>query len=164
MVTKDQERAALEKIRKIIEGLGEDSYVGMAFEGCFEVARDNIDNDWGCSMKQRAEIAEKSAAIADQKCEALKQEAAELRKQNEIMKQKVLSQEDMSAISSILSFQSYEIDASINNAAEAIVNYADDPKSNAFQEAVQQHRYDVKRKGCIVALQKRVDDARIAGI
>ena len=31
--TKDQERKALEKIRKIVEELGEDSYIGMAFEG-----------------------------------------------------------------------------------------------------------------------------------
>lgn len=58
--TKEQERKALEKIRKIVEDLGgADSYIGMAFEGCFEIAEENIENDFACSMKQRAESAEK---------------------------------------------------------------------------------------------------------
>ena len=33
MTTKDQERQAIEEIRKIVEGLGENSYVGFAMEG-----------------------------------------------------------------------------------------------------------------------------------
>jgi hypothetical protein len=56
--TKDQERKALEQIRKIVEGLGSDSYVGTAFEGCFEIAESNIENDFACSLQQRAEGAE----------------------------------------------------------------------------------------------------------
>lgn len=51
LATKDQERKALEKIRKIIAELGDDSYVGTAFKGCFEIAEQNIDNDWGCSLR-----------------------------------------------------------------------------------------------------------------
>ena len=43
--TKEQELKALEKIKKIVADLGEDSYIGMAFEGCFEIAKDNIEND-----------------------------------------------------------------------------------------------------------------------
>ena len=56
--TKEQEREALAKIVKIIEGLGPGSYVGIAFEGCFKDAEDNIENDFGCSMKQKLESAE----------------------------------------------------------------------------------------------------------
>ena len=40
MTTKDQERKALAQIRKIVEGLGEESYIGIAFEGCFEIAEE----------------------------------------------------------------------------------------------------------------------------
>lgn len=58
MTSKEQERKALEQIRKIVEGLGEDSYVGKAFEGCFELAEDNINNDFWMSMKERKEAAE----------------------------------------------------------------------------------------------------------
>ena len=53
--TKDQEREALEKIKAILDTLGPDSYVGTAFEGCLEIAEENIENDFACSMKQRVE-------------------------------------------------------------------------------------------------------------
>lgn len=66
MATKEQERKALEQIKKIVESLGENSYVATAFEGCFEVAADNIENDFACSMKQRAESAEKKAVVLEQ--------------------------------------------------------------------------------------------------
>lgn len=74
MTTKEQERKALAQIKKIIDGLGENSYVGTAFEGCFEVAEENIENDFACSMKQRAESAEKARSKAHDKVEELKAE------------------------------------------------------------------------------------------
>lgn len=55
--TKDQEREALKKIKEIVAGLGEDSYIAAAFEGCFELAEDNIGNDFARSMKQIADSA-----------------------------------------------------------------------------------------------------------
>lgn len=65
--TKEQERKVLEQIRKMVEELGTDSYIAMAFEGCFEIAESNIDNDFGCSMKQRVESAERKAETAVQR-------------------------------------------------------------------------------------------------
>ena len=59
MITKEQERKALDKIRKIVAELGDDSYVAAAFEGCFEIAEQNIDNDWACSLKQQVESRDK---------------------------------------------------------------------------------------------------------
>lgn len=56
--TKQQERDALEKIRKIVEQLGPDSYVGTAFQGCFEIAAENIENDFACSMADKVQRAE----------------------------------------------------------------------------------------------------------
>lgn len=56
--TKQQERDALEKIRKIVEQLGPDSYIGTAFQGCFEIAAENIENDFACSMADRVQRAE----------------------------------------------------------------------------------------------------------
>lgn len=60
IATKEQERKALDKIRKIIEELGENSYIGTAFEGCIEDAEDNIKNDWAMSMKDRWQSAEQT--------------------------------------------------------------------------------------------------------
>lgn len=65
--TKQQERDTLEKIRKMVEQLGPDSYLATAFEGCFDLAAENIDNDWACSMADRARRAEKRAAELEDK-------------------------------------------------------------------------------------------------
>jgi len=52
MTTKEQERQAIEKIRKIVKELGENSYVGFAMEGVLELAEDNIREDTAYSMKK----------------------------------------------------------------------------------------------------------------
>ena len=62
LATKQQERDTLEKIRKMVEQLGPDSYLATAFEGCFGLAAENIDNDWARSMADRARSAEKRVA------------------------------------------------------------------------------------------------------
>ena len=80
MTTKDQERQAIEKIRKIVEGLGENSYVGFAMDGILELAEDNIREDTAYSMKERAEIAQKDARKAEKENKDLKAEIEELKK------------------------------------------------------------------------------------
>ena len=52
MMTKAEERKALEKIKKILEECGADSYIGMAFNGCVEMAESNIDNDFANDPKE----------------------------------------------------------------------------------------------------------------
>ena len=95
--TKQQERDTLEKIRKMVEQLGPDSYLATAFEGCFDLAAENIDNDWACFMADRARNAEKRVAeLEDKLSEAVKDyeaahaaaeekaaEIAKLKKENE---------------------------------------------------------------------------------
>ena len=88
MTTKEQERRALNLIKNIIEGLGENSYVATAFEGCFEIAEQNIDNDWACSMKQRAESAEAEAESWSITARDLKSQVERLTKAREEDKQK----------------------------------------------------------------------------
>ena len=61
MASKAEERKALEQINKIVEGLGgSNSYIGMALEGCFEIAESNIENDFGCSIQEQVKSMEKS--------------------------------------------------------------------------------------------------------
>lgn len=79
--TKQQERDALEAIRKMIAELGPQSYLATAFEGCFEDAECNIENDFGDSWKRRCESAERK--LDEAKAEAQAKIAtleAELRK------------------------------------------------------------------------------------
>lgn len=71
--TKQQERDTLAKIKKMVAQLGPDSYLATTFEGCFDLAAENIDNDWACSMADRARNAEKRVAeLEDKLSEAVK--------------------------------------------------------------------------------------------
>lgn len=71
MSTKEQERKALEQITNIIAMLGENSYIGTALEGCLEIAEENINNDFACSMKQNLKLAEKKNAELEEQLEVL---------------------------------------------------------------------------------------------
>lgn len=86
MTTKAEEYKALEQIKKIVSALGADSYIAIAFEGCFEVAEGNIDNDFACSMKQRAESAERQAQQKIKEAEASKAEVKRLEGINKEMR------------------------------------------------------------------------------
>lgn len=72
MTTKDQKRQAIEKIRKIVEGLGENSYVGFAMDGVLELAEDNIREDTAYSMKESEEIAWERATKEEKENKDLK--------------------------------------------------------------------------------------------
>lgn len=60
MMTKAQEREALKRIANLIDAAGPDSYIGMAFAGCVEIAADNIENDFGNSLKDELERVKRS--------------------------------------------------------------------------------------------------------
>lgn len=67
MTSKEQERKALAQIKKIVDGLGEGSYIATAFEGCFEDAEYNIRDDAAYSMQSRWESAKnESLKLKDQ--------------------------------------------------------------------------------------------------
>ena len=78
MATKEQERKALEQIKKIVASLGEGSYVGMALEGCFSDAEQNIDDDAAFSMKDRWKSSEKKLAEAMETIAMLKEQCKKL--------------------------------------------------------------------------------------
>ena len=57
LATKQEEHDILLQIGELIAELGADSYISAAFEGCIELAQQNIANDELCSMKQRWQAA-----------------------------------------------------------------------------------------------------------
>ncbi len=69
MTMKEQERKALEKIKKIVEDLGEQSYIGTAFAGCFDLAEQNIEYDAAFSLQDELKTAERERdkAISESK-------------------------------------------------------------------------------------------------
>ena len=76
--TKEQERETLSKIKQMVEELGPQSYIAAAFEGCFDVAEQNIEDDFACSMKQRAETAEQQLAYNRRELDDAKKRLKEL--------------------------------------------------------------------------------------
>ena len=61
--TKAEEYEALSQIRGILKDFDpEDTYIGKAFEGCVEQAKENIDNDGMCSFRSRYENRDRDAA------------------------------------------------------------------------------------------------------
>lgn len=156
MTTKEQERKALAQIKKIVEGLGEGSYIGMAFEGCFEDAEENIENDFGCSMKQRVDKANETAAYYKRAAETFSAEADKARAENEALKKKVLTTAEAGAIKAILNRVQFEAAHLANESAQRIVEAADDPTSEQFCQAVKDNRTGKKREEECQSLIKRL--------
>lgn len=156
--TKDQERKALAKIKEIIEGLGPDSYIGTALEGCLEIAEDNIENDFACSMKQRVDIAvaantklydridelEKQLKDSEKDYESAHEAAIILvdEKNAEIarLQAMILAPDDMEDVKQILKDRLTEEEQKVRNAAADIVKHAENPGSVEFKNAVKLHR------------------------
>lgn len=170
MTTKEQEWKALAQIRKIVEGLGADSYIATAFEGCFEIAESNIENDWACSMKQRAESAEEAAsrleldnrdlrlAIKKAKEEASKKQTA-LEEQIEKLNSRVLSDDDLCDCRSLVDNAGYEAEQEKTEAAKEIIRLAENADSEEFKEAVRAHRAAKSRWEYLNALRIRIEKA-----
>nr|UVX50042.1 MAG: hypothetical protein [Bacteriophage sp.] len=89
--TKQQERAALEKIRKIVAELGPDSYIATAFAGCFEIAAENIENDFADSMKERYEQSREDAAHFKAAADSFSAELDKLRSEHASLKSELES-------------------------------------------------------------------------
>ena len=65
--TKAEEYEALSLIRGILKDFSpEDTYIGKAFEGCVEQAKENLNNDWMLSFRSRYENRDRDAAKLDE--------------------------------------------------------------------------------------------------
>ena len=169
--TKEQERKAIEKIRKIVAELGESSYVGTALEGCLEDAENNIENDFGDSMKRRLEYAEAQLKTAEERIAELKKnysegyaewsEAAASDKETiMVLQERTLSAEDIDTFVALVLERRAGYDKELKNAAEYIVEMADDTDNTQFKNAVSNHRAAKRAKEKYDALAARLEKVR----
>lgn len=70
-ITKADERKALEQIKKIVQELGEESYIGTAFKGVFELAAENIEYDLWNSASDWKDWLDKNAQEIDERGERI---------------------------------------------------------------------------------------------
>ena len=178
--TKEQEREALEIIRRMVMDLGPDSYLRTAFAGCFEDAESNIENDFGDSMKGRWQYTETQLEAARSEVKVLKDELAERQKDDEaahaaahqIAEQKdaeiaalqarTLSADDLAEIAKMIADRTLEYGTDAAKAAERIVDAAESPESMEFQNAVIEHRAVKANLSHYSALLSRVNTAKNA--
>lgn len=162
--TKEQERKALEKIRKIVEEIGgAESYIGMAFEGCFEIAEENIENDFACSMKQRAESSEQAMHTAHDKVAEMTIELKEaqdtvsrLNEEVETLRERTISVNDLETFLALSLERKTSLDEEAANAASRIVENAGEPESVLFQNAVSDHRSAKRAADTYSAMAQRI--------
>lgn len=167
MTTKEQERKALAQISSIIEKLGPDSYIGIAFEGCIQDAVENIENDWACSWKQRAEAIDKELddrAVyiikIQQELEKQKARADEAEKRYNELKARQLKPDDLDDFEQMLKDSIYECEQIIKWEAAAIVDMADTPQDVAFLDAVTSHRRAKQKRKYLADILARVNQAQ----
>lgn len=92
MATKAEERKALEQIRKIIEGLGSDSYIGIAVEGMLEDAAENIENDFALSMKDRFDHQQKINAKLESQLAGIAKDYQQAKNEVELARRTVVDE------------------------------------------------------------------------
>lgn len=173
LASKRNERETLETIRQLVADLGPQSYLATAFEGCFEDAESNIENDFGDSMKARwlhadAELNAAKGTIEELE-EKLQQEIAERQRARdeaqEFIKKleaKVLSDDDLEDVRQLLDDRATEADEAATKAAGEIVKYADHPESKEFQQAVINHRNYTREAEYARSILERVVAAQAA--
>lgn len=151
IATKEQERKALEKIRKIVEELGEGSYVGIALEVCLEMAKENIDNDWGLSEKQLADAAAKRVEELEKQVEDLKAQldrersgrADDVKTAETLIasaKKKALAPDDLTDCKQMTENLISELQSKVKEAEATILEYAEHPETTTFCDAVRERK------------------------
>ena len=159
--TKEQERETLEKIKAMIAELGPQSYLAAAFDGCFEDAEQNIEDDAAYSMKARLEIQAQQAAERAYEIDRLKADLAAaqskvdtLQSQFDFASQHIKKLERQQLPTwlhgSIYSLVAEEVGIAqkqMEQSAETMAHYADTPQDIAFVNAVKSYRAVKEHRG-----------------
>ena len=126
-MTKQEERNILAQIKNLINEAGEDSYIGMAFEGCVQMAHENIDNDWGNSPRASLEVSYVQINDLTKKLENAEATVEILERDLAKAKEKIYPKQLVHDIFSTMCERSQEATNTITRTAELIANYADNP-------------------------------------
>lgn len=151
MATKRNERETLEIIRQLVADLGEQSYLATAFQGCFEIAEENIENDFGDSLRDRLVGALNKIDLLEARVEELeeklRQEISEKQQAREEAQKVIkkleansLSEDDLEDIRQLLNDRATEADEKAEKAASEIVKLAEATALPEFHQAVVTHR------------------------
>ena len=165
--TKEQESKALEQIKKIVAGLGEDSYIAKAFEGCFDIAKDNIIYDAAFSMKERLESAEAHEDLLQEKIKKLETKVANLedelgaaRADAEEFRKKAMPEELRGALKAHLMNAIEEKEQHMMSLADIMADLAGSPTDIAFQHAANAYKLERAKSEHYKKMIKKLDELK----
>ena len=151
--TKEQERETMEKIKAMVAELGPQSYLKTAFEGVFEIAEMNIDEDAAYSFPGRVSLLEEQLKEMGSKYNAARSDVEVLRsqldhaqEQADALKKQQLPVWLHSAVYGLASEELATSKARMEQAAETMAYYAEAPQDIAFAEAVKGYRAAKERR------------------
>lgn len=179
---KQQQLDVLEAIKKMVGELGQQSCLAIAFEGVFEDAESNIENDLAESMKARWQEAEKSMSelnrATTEEIDRLRKELAEseryydaanasahaLAEEKDVeiaaIREHIPSPDDLTDAIQLVTEKRMALDAEAKEAADKIVAWASEPETERFRQAVKDHRAAKAGVEYYAALLTRLSAAR----
>ena len=157
--TKEQERETMEKIKAMVAELGPQSYLKTAFEGVFEIAEMNIEEDAAYSFPGRISLLEEQLREMGSKYNAAHSDAEVLRSQlDHVREQLTAAQEQIATLKrghlpeelrrDLWVMTTTEAEASrarMAEAAEKMAVGADNPGCVLFKDAVTLYRAEKAR-------------------
>ena len=152
MPTKEQEKKALAKIEKILEELGNNpdtSYICRAFQGCIEDARENIENDFANSQKDRADYLEKQV-------ENLRREKAELIDAFEAARVQALDRETRDQIGNFLRYEADQAKNEARRASLEMLDACENPESDDYKRALMKAQSNKRRAARLEEMLKKL--------
>lgn len=157
--TKEQERETMEKIKAMVAELGPQSYLKTAFEGVFEIAEMNIDEDAAYSFPGRVSLLEEQLKEMGSKYNAARSDVEVLNSQlDHVREQLAAAQEQIATLKQghlpeelrrdLWVMTTTEAEASrarMAEAAEKMAVGADNPACVLFKDSVALYRAEKAR-------------------
>ena len=150
--TKEQEREAMEKIKAMVAELGPQSYLKTAFEGVFEVAEMNIDEDAAYSFPGRVSLLEEQLKEMGSKYNAARSDVEVLRSQLDhaqgqidTLKRQQFPEELRRDLWVMVTTEAEASRARMAEAAEKMSVGADNPACVLFKDSVALYRAEKAR-------------------
>ena len=167
--TKEQERETMEKIKAMVAEMGPQSYLKTAFEGVFEVAEMNIDEDAAYSFPGRVSLLEEQLKEMGSKYNAARSDAEVLNSQlDHVREQLAAAQEQIATLKRqqfpeelrrdlwvMVTTEAEKSRARMAEAAEKMAVGADNPGCVLFKDSVALYRAEKARAE---AMEQRADE------
>lgn len=167
--TKEQERETLEKIKAMVAELGPQSYLKTAFEGVFEIAEMNIDDDAAYNFPGRVDDLEKrlkemgsvynaakrDADVAQKALEDARAQLEEAQEQIAALKRQQLPEELRRDLWVMVTTEAEASRARMAEAADKMATGADNPGCVLFKDGVALYRAEKARAE---AMEQRADE------